>query len=537
MKRIRRPSSISSAINSYLIHPPPLTRSLAPVPLLSNDTNGSSSSSNDTSSSTSASNTDASAFKKVMDEDKERIRENTRILLRKAEVDVDGDIKNICKRGWIHVAGTKGKGSTCAMTESILRSLGLRTGLFTSPHLVDIRERVRINGELVRADVFEENFWAVWDAIIDDSNKPPLFFTFLFVVAMRIFAKQKEPLDVIILEVGIGGRLDATNAIDNPTACAITRIDLDHTELLGKTLPLIAREKAGIIKHGVPVFTPADQDVSVINVFKETCKCNSAKLHLVPALDPSNLATKSTANLSKQLGIAGSHQFENASVAIELARSVFPFEGIPEPVIKGLENCQWPGRCQKITQDGVDYYIDGAHTPASMEKCANWFVETVGNNETKKVLIFYCSHNRDVGHILDIVSKSCGEFEMAIFCPIRSHRPSLVAVPSVVDILSGIGCDQSIISGLKEEQKTSKSWHDSLSKVWSVIQPKSKYIVVDDIDAVSKVIKTTKLEESKNMSVLVTGSLLLVGDFLDCVLKWTPSSWNPKDEAPTTLRV
>jgi len=160
----------------------------------------------------------------------------------------------------VHVAGTKGKGSTVALLDSILRKANLKVGVFTSPHLVDIRERIRINGKPLDVETFERHVVATYQAL--QNVDPPGFFHLMTLCAFRIFSLE-EHVDVLILETGIGGRLDATNALDKPICCSITRLDYDHMEMLGDTLDKIAFEKAGIMKRGVPVFTCASQPAGI----------------------------------------------------------------------------------------------------------------------------------------------------------------------------------------------------------------------------------------------------------------------------------
>ncbi|KAF4316856.1 hypothetical protein BBO99_00006307 [Phytophthora kernoviae] len=167
----------------------------------------------------------------------------------------------------VHVAGTKGKGSTCAMVERILRQAGYKTGLFTSPHLVTPCERFRINGKPIADDVFLRHFNAVWDGLEQTQDQsgpyPPMawFFRFLTLMALHLFVD--EQVDVVILEVGLGGRLDATNVFRKPVVCGVSTLDLDHTRVLGETLDLIAYAKAGIFKPGVPSFTTAQEPIAM----------------------------------------------------------------------------------------------------------------------------------------------------------------------------------------------------------------------------------------------------------------------------------
>ena len=157
----------------------------------------------------------------------------------------------------VHVAGTNGKGSVCAYVSSVLEKAGLRTGLFTSPHLVDIRERFRLNGRMMTEEAFAAFMNLVMDRLEEFRNRTgrteyhPTFFELLFFMGMLWFEEEKA--EAIVLETGMGGRLDATNVVKNPAVCVITEIGLDHMEYLGDTREKIAGEKAGIIKHGVPV--------------------------------------------------------------------------------------------------------------------------------------------------------------------------------------------------------------------------------------------------------------------------------------------
>ena len=174
----------------------------------------------------------------------------------------------------IHVAGTNGKGSVCAFMTSVLKKAGLRTGTFISPHLVEIRERFLINGEPAEKNAFEEAFETVKkqaEHMVEEGFCHPTFFEFLFYMAMVLFAREK--VDVMVIETGLGGRLDATNVLESPKVCVITSISRDHMQYLGNTIPQIAGEKAGIIKMGVPVvFDDTDKDASAVIGFPACVK-------------------------------------------------------------------------------------------------------------------------------------------------------------------------------------------------------------------------------------------------------------------------
>eukprot|EP00659_Diplonema_papillatum_P016308 gene16308-24986_t len=190
----------------------------------------------------------------------------------------------------IHIAGTKGKGSTACMCEAMLRKLGYRTALYTSPHLISVTERLRINGAPMDEDAFTGYFFDVWDAlspgelgIIGSTAPKASFFRFLTQVALHAFLK--ENVDVTILEVGLGGRLDSTNVVDAPAVCGISHIGYDHVEVLGDTLTLIASEKGGICKKGVPVVLSPNQDPEAQAQLLKSAADAGAPCITAPALD------------------------------------------------------------------------------------------------------------------------------------------------------------------------------------------------------------------------------------------------------------
>lgn len=231
-----------------------------------------------------------------------------------------------------HVAGTNGKGSTCAFLESILRSAGYRTGLYTSPHLTCARERIQINRELISEADFVQ--------LEQQVGLEATFFERMTAMAFLYFAQQK--VDVAIIEVGLGGRLDATNVV-NPVVCGICRIDLDHQAILGDTLEQIAFEKAGIIKPGVPVcWSP--QDPVVERVLSPLCQRGVR------------------GDFDFELGLFGVHQIENASLAVNMIKA----SGLSvseQVIIEGLANAHWSCRYELISHAPL-ILLDGAHNPA-----------------------------------------------------------------------------------------------------------------------------------------------------------------------------
>ncbi len=245
---------------------------------------------------------------------------------------------------FIHVAGTNGKGSTCAFLESIYRAAGLRVGLYTSPHLVRFGERIQVNRELIPdAEVARlVELARNWTRDI-----PATFFEVVTAMALQYFEEQN--CDLVIWETGMGGRLDATNIV-TPLASVITNIALDHQQWLGNTLEEIAREKAGIIKPGVPVFTTSGS-AEIVRVASEH---GSPLTHVAPSAVP-----------ALPLGLRGAHQKANAALALAATR-VLPVAR--EHIVAGLTTAYWPGRLQVIERPGGQTIVlDGAHNVAGMQ--------------------------------------------------------------------------------------------------------------------------------------------------------------------------
>ena len=277
------------------------------------------------------------------------------------------------KLRFIHVAGTNGKGSTCAMLESIYRASGLRVGLFTSPHLVSFGERIQVNRQpIAEADVARlvaemqfllERSWGKRPAVAIDSASQhavaehPTFFEVVTILALRYFVEQN--CDLVIWETGLGGRLDSTNIV-SPLASVITNIQFDHQKWLGETLASIAAEKAGIIKPGVPVVT-ATSGEEPLRVICDTARRQSAPLQV---LTPEDARRPPLDTL--QLPLVGEHQRMNALVAIATVRQLQSQLPVTEEAIRaGLTGVQWAGRLQLVTQPGgQQLLLDGAHNLA-----------------------------------------------------------------------------------------------------------------------------------------------------------------------------
>uniref|UniRef100_A0A4W5Q7E5 Folylpolyglutamate synthase n=1 Tax=Hucho hucho TaxID=62062 RepID=A0A4W5Q7E5_9TELE len=340
----------------------------------------------------------------------------------------------------IHVTGTKGKGSTCAFTERILRDYGFRTGFYSSPHLVQVRERIRINGQPISKELFTKYFWEVFaqlDATKDSHGvSMPAYFRFLTILAFHVFLQER--VDLAVIEVGIGGAYDCTNIIRKPWVCGISSLGIDHTSILGDTIEEIAWQKAGIFKPGVPVFTVKQPDRSM-TVLQDRAKEIGCPLLVCPDLEQYE---SGPGPLS--LGLAGQQQRCNASLALQLSKTwlqryrqsddqlaapvvenrlvsqATAFK--PSPImVKGLEATEWPGRTQTLRHGPVTYYLDGAHTTGSMQACVHWFSQEIQQEESSnrgpviRVLLFNATGERDSAAMLKLL-EPC-RFDFAVFCP------------------------------------------------------------------------------------------------------------------------
>jgi dihydrofolate synthase/folylpolyglutamate synthase len=266
----------------------------------------------------------------------------------------------------IHVAGTNGKGSVCAMIDSICRAQGYRTGLFTSPHLVTFRERIRLNGEMVSEKAVANGLTTIRN-VVADWDPHPTFFEVTTALALKCFSEAK--IDVIVLETGIGGRLDATNAIQSDVS-VIAQIDFDHKEWLGNTLAEIASEKAGIIKPRIPVVCASQRPESEKIIRARAADCEAPLEFVTDSYDDSPIA------------LPGDHQKQNAAVAIAVLRAA-KIDVDDSAIARGLATVDWPGRFQKWDERTI---IDGAHNPAAARVLAETWREVFGDQRATLVL-------------------------------------------------------------------------------------------------------------------------------------------------------
>jgi dihydrofolate synthase/folylpolyglutamate synthase len=305
---------------------------------------------------------------------------------------------------FIHVAGTNGKGSTCAMLDSIYRAAGLRVGLFTSPHLISFRERTQVNRQLITEQKVIEQVGTIQGVLANFSaENHPTFFEVVTVMALRHFAAEK--CDLVIWETGLGGRLDATNIV-RPLASVITNVQLDHEKWLGENLEKIATEKAGIIKLGVPVLTSA-ANPRVRAVIAAAATFEQAPLFVISRpLD------------DVQLPLLGEHQQLNAALARATVRYLREQIPVSDDVIRrGLETVSWPGRLQVVKRGDQTFLLDGAHNPAGAEALRAAIQEHFAGRSA--TIILGVMRDKDYPVICDILAPLAAK---VIACRVSSER-------------------------------------------------------------------------------------------------------------------
>ncbi|EKX51786.1 hypothetical protein GUITHDRAFT_134142 [Guillardia theta CCMP2712] len=490
---------------------------------------------------------------------------------------------DISRLSVIHVAGTKGKGSTCSMVESILRSKGYRTGLYTSPHLIDVRERVRINGDPLPHAEFCRYFWEVHDALKmfsdDEQNESqmPGYFRFLTVLAFKIFLT--EPIDVAIVEVGLGGRFDATNIVA-PVACGITSLGFDHTNVLGNTIEEIAFQKAvslpafvldpkpdsfflpplppsssnvreliptGILKPGVLSFT-SPQRPNAMRVLEQEAQKVGCPLLEVP---PMSKFTRGNEANALDIGLKGEVQDINAGLAVALSNAWLARNQakpprredlfvVSEGFREGLRGVRMLGRCQRLVfapRSGpvsgnveVSYYLDGAHTLESVECGAHWYESNVGSaqrsdvQQAANILVFYCSGDRDYKSLLEplIQLNKHHPFSKALTRPLSLQEGSLggegvLGRAQVTSLVDRISSEANDEFGLAADSS------------WDLRANGDQLFAQQQRGEASGCSGSGLAGRRREYSVYITGSLLLCGDTLEELLSRTSDPVQAKE--------
>jgi dihydrofolate synthase/folylpolyglutamate synthase len=378
---------------------------------------------------------------------------------------------------FIHLAGTNGKGSTAAFCESCLRASGHRVGLYTSPHLVSLRERIQIDRQLISEADFAEGTAVVRLAVEEIGNREVTFFELMTALALWYFGREK--VDWVVWETGLGGRLDATNIVQ-PKVCIITNIGLDHQQYLGETLRDIATEKAGIIKYQMPVVSAVESG-DAFEVIRNRAQTESCRLTLVnrdmEVKDLGLRGTKQRAEIDGHefaLGLIGPHQVSNAACAVAAMRQLKISE---EAIARGLESTVWPGRFEILLEKPL-IVLDGAHNPAGVKMLVEtWraflaarYGWSAHETDSRARLVFASVADKDISEMAQLLRPLAREVSLVRLANERSAEPALLA-PS----FAGLPC----------------ICYDSVSAVWQDLATADPQTVT-----------------------LITGSLFLVGEML-----------------------
>ena len=450
-----------------------------------------------------------------------RFSKNHSLLETRGYLDALGAPDDVLWKGGtkiIHVAGTNGKGSVCNYLAEIFRAAGFHVGLFISPHLVDIRERMLLDGEMIPKEEFVRSFQKVTalttphrgpagDIFLPEKPEHFTYFEFLFLMAM-VWYGEKKP-DVLILETGLGGRLDATNCVRHKSAAVITRIGMDHCQYLGNTISAIAGEKAGIMKENVPTVV-LEEPREALEVFKEKAEKLEIPLFIVHLRDfvgcfvrpgcidfsfcyryDSSVFT-GTLNVRTRLSTSAVYQEENASLSAAAA-GLFEEEirersgrSAGEIIGEGLSEAFWPGRMEEILP-GV--YIDGGHNPDGIRA----FLESVRQIPVppggRRVLLFSAAADKQVSVMADEILRS-GLFDRIVAAPMGIERS--IRKEDLVRIFEG--------------QSHPADSSADLSADHAAERP-----AVSVADLAADAFRTLTAEKNDNELIFAAGSLYLVG--------------------------
>ena len=344
----------------------------------------------------------------------------------------------------IHVAGTNGKGSTCAFLTSIFREAGYSCGLFTSPHLVVINERFQINEKNIDNQAFMSAFEkvkALADELVAEGSYHPTYFEMLFLMGMVIFAEAG--VDYVMLETGLGGRLDATTAVEDPVACVITSISFDHMQYLGNTIAEIAGEKAGIIVPGVPVIYDGNnpeaaqvirkQAEALGSPYYEVKKENTEILRNTSAGIDFCMENEYYGNTAFSIPFIAGYQVMNAALALKTAEVLKDVVNLPkDSVLRGLRETRWQGRMETVLPGVI---VDGAHNEDGVEK----FVETAEHfqKDYPLTLLFSAVDDKDYTDMIRTVAGRI-RFQHVIVTQVGGYRK--VPAEQLADIFRKEGC-------------------------------------------------------------------------------------------------
>ncbi len=347
------------------------------------------------------------------------------------------------------IAGTNGKGSTAATLASILGETGLRTGLYTSPHLERVNERIRVNGAEIGDEEFARRYFAVDDAaqrLVADGRlaQSPSFFERLTAMAFLHFADAG--VEMAVLEVGLGGRLDATNIVE-PLISIVTDISLDHMEWLGSTIQEIAREKAGILRRGgvlvtLPQHPEANQVLGEVATDLEVRGVSATPY--MPPMDAGPDSSYTLEVMGTEIEVAsplhGAHQHRNVALAVAAAVELAEHHGFPttaDSIAEGIRRTRWPGRLEAVRIGETDWVLDVAHNPAGAWALRAGLREILERTAGRRTLIFSCLRDKPLAEMAQILFPV---FDRVMFAPIASPRAAamedLIASAESVGITS-----------------------------------------------------------------------------------------------------
>lgn len=435
----------------------------------------------------------------------------------------------------VHVTGTKGKGSTCAYIDSILNQyqsshgIPLKVGLYTSPHLISVRERIRINSSSISAETFAKYFFQVWDCLDQPLKRSdgtstllekPSYFRYLTLLSFHVFLQER--VNTAIYEVGVGGEYDSTNIVESPLATGISTIGIDHTAVLGNTISEIAWHKAGILKKQCPNFY-VDQPPEALAVINKRAKERQVKssqnVAILPQLQkvyiqPNAKFQKQNASLAVYLSHVTLQQLD-ANYKYTLPSA----DPLPDAFKDGLEKVIWRGRCEKKEEESLTWYLDGAHNSTSIGIAISWFTNellaTSYDNRTKiagglRILIFNQQGRRDLMALLNDLFKETRskklQFDHVIFCPTghgqNGNRKDCV----------NISIDNKLIIELTQQKQFAKQWE-------SLDQNGAKVHVLRSLEESLQLCRVLSENTNEKSHVLITGSLHLVGQALEILEK------------------
>ncbi|KAM0556756.1 hypothetical protein ACHAPJ_005815 [Fusarium lateritium] len=424
----------------------------------------------------------------------------------------------------VHVAGTKGKGSTCAFVDSILsqyqhtQGIPRKTGLFTSPHLIAVRERIRINSTPISEDLFAKYFFEVWDRLEsapkDDADKlmppRPIYARYLTLMSWHVFLQ--EGINVAVYETGIGGEFDATNVVEKPVASGISTLGIDHVFALGDTVAKIAWHKAGIMKTGSAAFT-IEQVPEAAPVLKNRAVEKNVDLKVLD-VDPRLSAV--------QIRPDAIFQKRNATLAIALAETALEKTGVslpprtgplPKEFVDGLEKVVWRGRCEVKKEDKVTWHVDGAHTSDSLKMSAKWFKDETSGRTGPRVMIFNQQGRSEAVDFLDSVFKATKRdgqpaFDHVVFCTNVTYAAS--------------GYKRDFVNRQYDPAEIDKmTVQQRFAEKWTSLDPAATVKVMPTIEQSIDYARHVgeNLPEGETVQAFITGSLHLVGGALGILEK------------------